>query len=170
VRGMHRNTLQFLSALVFCGLIASGAEAGAIYSVTDLGTASPSAPYLSGQSQLDPSGNYLSALNGSQQAAFQQGSFDVYAHPATANNIYNLEFYLPGGDVRVVTIIDSDLSKIIDTIFRCGGIVPFPFRDGERNDTPRTVNASLASREACGRPVQLARVPPALCLIGQCPP
>jgi hypothetical protein len=70
--------------------------------------------------------------------------------------------------VRVVTIIQSDLSKIISRGFRCDGIVPFPSRDGERNDTARMVNASFASREACGRPVQLARVPPALCLIGRC--
>jgi probable HAF family extracellular repeat protein len=99
VPGIHRNTVRLLSALVMCGLIAASAQADAIFSVTDLGAASPSVAYLSGQSQLDPSGNYLSALSASQQAAFQQGSFDVYAHPATANNIYSLEFYLPGGDV-----------------------------------------------------------------------
>ena len=29
--------------------------------------------------------------------------------------------------VRVIRIIDSDLSKLIDTRFRCGCIVPFPF-------------------------------------------
>jgi probable HAF family extracellular repeat protein len=98
VRVIHHCVLGVASAAVFCGFMSSRAQADAIYSVTDLGTASPSAAYLSGQSQLDPSGNYLSALSTSQQAAFFQGSFDVYAHPATANNISNLEFFLPGGD------------------------------------------------------------------------
>jgi hypothetical protein len=46
--------------------------------------------------------------------------------------------------MRVVAKIDSDASKIVDTGFRCGGLVPFPIRDGDRNatPTPMTVNAS----------------------------
>ena len=39
--------------------------------------------FLSGQSQADPSGNYLGALSPAQKAAFQAGSFDVFAHPGT---------------------------------------------------------------------------------------
>src|SRR5271166_3104436 len=70
--------------------------------------------------------------------------------------------------LRVVAIIDSDLSKIIATGFRYRGIVPFPFRDGERNDSPLIVNASVASHEACGRPVQLAPTTPLPCLIAHC--
>jgi hypothetical protein len=56
--------------------------------------------------------------------------------------------------VRVVTIIQSDLSKIISRGFRCDGIVPFPSRDGERNDTARMVNASFAC--ASGEPLLAA--------------
>jgi probable HAF family extracellular repeat protein len=106
VRGMHRSTLQLVSALALCGLIASGAQADAIYSVTDLGPASPSAnvsggsqsstsntyPYLSGQDLLPSNGKYLTALGPAQQAAFQSGSFDLYAHPATTS-LYNETFY-----------------------------------------------------------------------------
>jgi hypothetical protein len=56
--------------------------------------------------------------------------------------------------VRVVTIIQSDLSKIISRGFRRDGIVPFPSRDGERNDTARMVNASFAC--ASGEPILAA--------------
>jgi hypothetical protein len=80
------------------------------------------------------------------------------AEPGDETAVLWLGRKLPAGSpCRINDLVDADP-------------VPFPFRDGERNDTPRTVDASLASREACGRPVQLARVPPALCLIGQCPP
>lgn len=97
MRVLHHCVLSVASAAVFCGFMSSRARADAIYSVMDLGTVSPSSAYLSGQNQLDPSGNYLNALGPSQQAAFQSSSFDVYAHPATAG-LPRL-FYNPGGDV-----------------------------------------------------------------------
>ena len=45
----------------------------------------PERASLSGQTTIDPTGNYLTALSASQQAAFQAGSFDVPSHPATAS-------------------------------------------------------------------------------------
>ena len=42
-----------------------------------LAHASPSGAYFSGQTTIDPTGNYLTAFSASQQAAFQAGSFDV---------------------------------------------------------------------------------------------
>ena len=69
--------------LVSCCLTGPAVCADPLYTVTDLGAASPSAAYLSGQNPTDPSGNYLNALSANQQVAFQAGSFDVYAHPAT---------------------------------------------------------------------------------------
>ena len=60
--------------------------------------------------------------------------------------------------MRVVTIIDSDRSKIIDTGFHCGGIVPFPFRDGERNDSlRRSTEASPAVRRTADPSSSLQR-------------
>ncbi len=110
VPGMHRNPLRFLSALVLYSLIAASAQADAIYSVTDLGQASPSGAFLNGQTSIDPTGNYLGALSASQQAAFQAGSFDVYAHPATASETsaltpdYTLlQGTVPPRDVALVT-------------------------------------------------------------------
>jgi probable HAF family extracellular repeat protein len=58
-------TAVALSCCLFCQ-----ARADALYSVTNLGAA-------------NPSGSYLNALSQSQQASFQAGSFDSYAHPAT---------------------------------------------------------------------------------------
>jgi probable HAF family extracellular repeat protein len=78
-----RYALRIACTTVFWGLLTHQARADALYSVTDLGPASPSAAYLAGQSPGDASGSYLSALNPGQQAAFLAGSFDVYAHPAT---------------------------------------------------------------------------------------
>lgn len=82
-----RGRLRLLSHLgalvvVVCSLAAT-ARADALYSVTNLGTANPSAAFLNGTNQLDPSGNYLNALSPADRAAFQAGSFDVFAHPAT---------------------------------------------------------------------------------------
>jgi hypothetical protein len=42
------------------------------------------------------------------------------------------------------------LSKIIGTAFGDGRVVPFRIKGWERNDAALTVNASLASPEACG--------------------
>ncbi len=65
--------------LVVCSLAAT-ARADALYSVTNLGAANPSAAFLNGTNQFDPSGNYLNALSPTDRAAFQAGSFDVFAH------------------------------------------------------------------------------------------
>ena len=73
------------TAAVCCGVLACDVRADAIYSIADLGAASPSGAHLSGQTTIDPTGNYLTALSASQQAAFQPGSFDVSSHPATAS-------------------------------------------------------------------------------------
>ena len=98
MRVIQRWVFGALSTVWFCGFLSREAAADPLYSVTDLGPASPSAAYLSGQSQLDPSGNYLPLLSAGQQAAFQAGSFDVYAHPATATAGFT--FYLTaGGDI-----------------------------------------------------------------------
>jgi hypothetical protein len=83
MRGLIWRTAPLAAALVFAGLIMSHARADALYSVTNLGPASPSAAYLSGENPIDPSGNYLGALSTRQLAAFEAGSFDVFAHPAT---------------------------------------------------------------------------------------
>jgi probable HAF family extracellular repeat protein len=110
VRPIHHCVLSVMSAAVFWGLISSQARADAIYSVTDLGQASPSGAFLNGQTSIDPTGNYLGALSASQQAAFQAGSFDVYAHPATASETsaltpdYTLlQGTVPPRDVALVT-------------------------------------------------------------------
>ena len=80
---MIRRCASCLAFAAGClGLAVHQTRADAIYSVSDLGPASPSAAYLNGTSPIDPSGNYLRP-NASQQAAFQAGSFDVYAHPAS---------------------------------------------------------------------------------------
>jgi DNA-directed RNA polymerase specialized sigma24 family protein len=70
--------------------------------------------------------------------------------------------------VRVVTIIDSDLVKIIHRWPELS--VPFrsPPMDGERNGTRPKVNEVAASHEACGRSVQLAPAPLVPCLNARC--
>jgi probable HAF family extracellular repeat protein len=99
---------QLAAALVLIGIISSRAQADALYSVSDLGLASPTAnvngqsqqdtgtgyPYLSGQNLVNSNGNYLTSLNASQQAAFEAGSFDLYSHPGTMAYPYgNTPFY-----------------------------------------------------------------------------
>jgi probable HAF family extracellular repeat protein len=110
VRFIHRCVLTVARAAVLCGFMSLQARADAIYSVTDLGQASPSGAYLNGQTSIDPTENYLSALNASQQAAFQAGSFDVYAHPATASetsaltpDYSSLQGYVPSRYNSLVT-------------------------------------------------------------------
>ena len=49
-------------------LAGSVAEAGPVYSITDLGPA-------------DPNSSYLNALAPSDQGAFNSGSFDRWTHP-----------------------------------------------------------------------------------------
>ena len=100
-------------ALFLIGLISSHVRADALYSVTDLGLASPTAnvtgqsqsntgtgyPYLSGSNTLNSNGNYLGALSTAQQAAFQAGSFDLYSHPGTMPYPYgNTPFYNTSAD------------------------------------------------------------------------
>ena len=90
---------------LFFALLSREAVAEPLFTVTDLGPASPSAAYLSGQSQLDPTGNYLPLLTAGQQAAFQAGSFDVYAHPATATAGFT--FYMCPRPADIVRVQDN---------------------------------------------------------------
>ncbi len=104
-------------ALFLIGLISSHVRADALYSVTDLGLASPTAnvtglsrsntgtgyPYLSGSNTFNSNGNYLGALSTAQQAAFQAGSFDLYAHAATSPYLYSgTAFFQNGGSYDIV--------------------------------------------------------------------
>ena len=50
---------------------------------------------------VNSNGNYLSALGPSQQSAFQSGSFDVYAHPATTS-LSGQVFYPSNGQYDIV--------------------------------------------------------------------
>ena len=63
-----------LVALVSFAALPTRTHAGSMFSVTDLGTA-------------DPSGNYLTALSPADQATFQAGSFDMFAHPPTVRDV-----------------------------------------------------------------------------------
>ena len=82
------------SAVTVSGLLSSPLRADALYAVTDLGQASPSPAYqLGGQVPSDPNGNYLTLLSPSQQAAFQAGSFDGFAHPANTASVSNPDAY-----------------------------------------------------------------------------
>jgi probable HAF family extracellular repeat protein len=69
-----RSALYVAATWALSGLFAHRARADALYSLTDLGTANPSS-------------SYLGALNQSQQASFQAGSFDIDAHPATVSSL-----------------------------------------------------------------------------------
>ena len=94
VRTIGRSALCIAAAMALNSFLSQQATADVLYSVTNLGPAAPatgglyppnpaSYPYLSSQTLLYPNGNYLGALSQSEQAAFQSGSFDIYAHPAT---------------------------------------------------------------------------------------
>ncbi len=97
-----RVTLRRIACIgltsVCCGFLSAQSRADVIFSVTDLGPASPTVSasggfgHWDGQALVPSNGNYLPALSASQQAAFQSGSFDPYAHPATAD-ISNLGFF-----------------------------------------------------------------------------
>jgi hypothetical protein len=76
------NGYLALGFLVLCSSI-SGARADSLFSVTNLGPASPGSSFYLNYNLSDPTGNYLDALSRADQAAFRSGSFDVYAHPAT---------------------------------------------------------------------------------------
>ena len=91
VRELWRLTVVF-------GMLAGTSRADGLYSITELGPANPSAAYLNGDGQLDPSGNYLGLLSPADQAAFKAGSFDVFAHPATVTGLptfYNRDILAP---------------------------------------------------------------------------
>ncbi len=74
------------------GILSGSAGAAALYSVTNLGPA-------------NSSGSYLGALSASDQSAFQSGSFDVYAHPATVSGLG--EFHQ--GDIVRTDLMDGDI-------------------------------------------------------------
>jgi probable HAF family extracellular repeat protein len=83
-----------VSAVTVSSFLSSPLQADALYTVTNLGPASPSPAYqLVGQSPNDPNGNYLTLLSSSQQAAFQAGSFDGFAHPANTASVSNPDAY-----------------------------------------------------------------------------
>ena len=91
MRGWQRRMRHLGIALVLFGCLATGARADALYSVTSLGPANPSQSFLTGSTMAvpgtnvpDPSGNYLPELSPADRAAFQSGSFDVFAHPGSA--------------------------------------------------------------------------------------
>jgi probable HAF family extracellular repeat protein len=82
------------SAVTVSSFLSSPLQADALYTVTNLGPASPSPAYqLGGRSPSDPSGSYLTHLSPSQQAAFQAGSFDGFAHPANTASVSNPDYY-----------------------------------------------------------------------------
>jgi probable HAF family extracellular repeat protein len=105
----------FVLIALLAELLAPAVRADAIYSVTYLGPATATAnasgqsqttpssqyPFLVGANQLNTNGDYLSALSPSQQASFQAGSFDLYAHPATTSlsGATFFQSYGPGYDV-----------------------------------------------------------------------
>jgi probable HAF family extracellular repeat protein len=74
VQIIGRSALCIAAALALSGFLSQQARADVLYSVTNLGAA-------------NPGGSYLSALNQGQQASFQAGSFDIYAHPATVGSL-----------------------------------------------------------------------------------
>jgi probable HAF family extracellular repeat protein len=104
-----RDWLQVVRHLVVVlavvGCLSGIARADALYSVTNLGPASMTTDSSFsnwGVSYLTPSGSYLGALSPADQATFQAGSFDVYAHSVSASS--------PG------LPINPDLSNINGTI------------------------------------------------------
>ena len=52
------NSLVFWTFALLAGLSEPAVRADPLYAIADLGSASPSAAYLSGQSPADPSGSY----------------------------------------------------------------------------------------------------------------
>jgi hypothetical protein len=85
VRRLQILTPRPAAVVFLLGLLSTSARADALYSVTDLGAASPTAnvtgqsqlntgsgyPYISSQNTVNSNGNYLAALNTATQAAFQ---------------------------------------------------------------------------------------------------
>jgi probable HAF family extracellular repeat protein len=117
VRELWRLTVVF-------GMLAGTSRADGLYSDTELGPAKPSAAYLSGNGQLDPSGNYLGLLSPADQAAFKAGSFDVFAHPATVTGLptfYNRDILAP--DYRSgVTALSSPYLVTANNVGNSAGI------------------------------------------------
>ncbi len=103
MRRLHVRAARLAAALLVIGLISPAVRADGLYSVTDLGAASPTAnvtgqsqpnavsgiPFLGGSNLVNSNGNYLAALSTSQQAAFQAGSFDLYAHASSSPYAYS---------------------------------------------------------------------------------
>jgi probable HAF family extracellular repeat protein len=87
----HRSGVQLAVSVVLYGLAAAEATASPVYSVTSLGAA-------------NPSGNYLNALSAGERSAFQAGSFDVYAHPATVSSLPTFH----QGDLIRTNLLDGD--------------------------------------------------------------
>jgi len=115
VRIIGRSALCLTAALTLSGFFFQQARADVLYSVTNLGPAGPTTgglypnpgyPYLNSQTLLYPNGNYLGALSQSQQATFQAGSFDIYAHPATTS-LSGLGFYPGNGGYTTVDYQNS---------------------------------------------------------------
>jgi probable HAF family extracellular repeat protein len=119
VRHHRIKRIVWVAAVVLAGSFARAANGDAIYSITDLGAVTPTAnvsggnqstpssqyPFLSGVNLLNTNGNYLSLLSPSEQAAFQAGSFDLYAHPATTSQ--SGVFYNDGGTFDVYNSYQS---------------------------------------------------------------
>ncbi len=97
MRIIGRFALCIVAALALSGFLCQRARADVLYSVTNLGPAGR--PELRSEAVTVPTLRMAitSALSQSQQAAFQSGSFDIYAHPATAGN---LPMYYPNGRHR----------------------------------------------------------------------
>jgi probable HAF family extracellular repeat protein len=109
----RRVTHLIAGAILLCGLLTPDLMADPLYTVTKLGPASPSAASPSGQGQFEPSGSYLPLLSATQQAAFQAGSFDGYAHPAT---FQGGPFFMDSGGDIVRTNLETS-PEVVSPVF-----------------------------------------------------
>jgi probable HAF family extracellular repeat protein len=109
MRDRLQGVRQLAVVSVVVGFLTGMAQAAALYSVTDLGPAGM-APNSSfswlGVSYLSPTSSYLGALGPADQAAFQAGSFDIYAHPAVLVNSpqFNPDFTNIGDQVSNIAL------------------------------------------------------------------
>jgi hypothetical protein len=69
---------------VFVSMTTEG-RADPLFSVATLGPANPGTSLLNRSSAVNYTSTYLNGLSPTDQAAFQAGSFDVFAHPANTN-------------------------------------------------------------------------------------
>jgi probable HAF family extracellular repeat protein len=109
---MPLKTTLFALAAIVSVLLSRRAAADPVYSVRDLGSAHITAstlPEFTAGTPTYPVGNYLPLLGPTQQASFQAGSFDVYAHPATFA-AGGLTFYVEsvGDIVQTNTLTDPE--------------------------------------------------------------